>query len=229
MARCGVASRRESDKIIAAGNVSIDGRQAKPGDLVSRDSVVMVYGRKISLPEETTVMVYNKPVGVTCTERDPHADRIITDEIDSDTRLTYAGRLDRDSEGLIIMTDDGRLIDAMMRGSAMHEKEYFVRVDRSISDKQLKKLSSGIYIRELDITTRPCEVIRQDENSFTIVLTQGLNRQIRRMCAEIGLNVVGLKRTRVMNIHLDDLQVGASRFLTDQEKKELYSLCGLHI
>ncbi len=229
LARCGVASRRGADKLIESGVVYIDGRVAVPGDQVDKKSRVIVSGRPVKLPDEHIVMAYYKPVGVTCTEKDEHAERIITDEIESDRRLTYAGRLDKDSEGLIIMTDDGILINAMMRGSSMHEKEYEVSVDTKISDKQIIQLRKGVYLEELDVTTRPCKVRRTGDNTFNIILTQGLNRQIRRMCSEIGCNVMSIKRTRVMNIRLGDLQVGASRNLTDEEKNTLYSECGLHI
>ena len=229
LARCGVASRRGADKLIESGVVYIDGRVAVPGDQADDKSNVIVSGRPVKLPDEHIVMAYYKPVGVTCTEKDEHAERLITDEIISDRRLTYAGRLDKDSEGLIIMTDDGILINAMMRGSSMHEKEYEVSVDTKLTDKQIALLREGIYIGELDVTTRPCKVRRTGDNTFNIILTQGLNRQIRRMCSEIGCNVMSIKRTRVMNIRLGDLQVGASRNLTDEEKNTLYSECGLHI
>ncbi len=229
LARCGVASRRGADKLIESGEVYIDGRVAVPGDQVDNESNVTVSGKAVRLPDEHIVMAYYKPVGVTCTEKDEHADRIITDEVRSDRRLTYAGRLDKDSEGLIIMTDDGILINAMMRGSSMHEKEYEVSVDTKLTDKQIMQLREGIYIEELDATTRPCKVKRTGNNTFNIILTQGLNRQIRRMCYKIGCNVMSIKRTRVMNIRLGDLQVGASRNLTDEEKSALYRACGLHI
>lgn len=229
LARCGVASRRGADKLIESGAVYIDGRVAVPGDQVDSKSNVIVSGKPVRLPDEHIVMAYYKPVGVTSTEKDQHADRIITDEIKCDRRLTYAGRLDKDSEGLILMTDDGILINAMMRGSAMHEKEYEVSVDTKLTDKQIIQLREGIYIEELDVTTRPCKVRRTGDNTFNIILTQGLNRQIRRMCSKIGCNVMSIKRTRVMNIRLGDLQVGASRNLTEEEKTTLYLECGLHI
>ena len=229
LAKCGICSRRGADELILKGEVTIDGRTASLGDEVVPGMVVCVSGKGISLPEDTIVIAYYKPVGVTCSEKDSHADRLVTDEISSDRRLTYAGRLDRDSEGLLIMTDDGDLINAMMRGSNFHEKEYEVTVDKIIGDIELNKLASGIYIEELDTTTRPCEVKRTSETSFDIVLTQGLNRQIRRMCESLGYKVMKLRRTRVMNVTLGNLQVGASRILSPEEKKRLYFDCGLHI
>ncbi|MBQ8947065.1 MAG: rRNA pseudouridine synthase [Lachnospiraceae bacterium] len=228
IARCGVTSRRGADKLISSGCVMIDGRAAVAGDQVDNTTCVLVNGKRISLPEDYSVIAYYKPVGVTCSEKDSHAERLVTDEINSDRRLTYAGRLDKDSEGLLILTDDGALINAMMKSSEMHEKEYEVTVSGSISDEQLDHLSRGIYLKELGIKTRPCRVRRINSKTFYITLTQGLNRQIRRMCASEGLKVTKLKRTRVMNILLGDLQVGASRKLTEEELKRLYSDCGLH-
>lgn len=233
LAKCGVCSRRNADTLIENGEVMIDGRTATIGDDVTDGMTVTVSGKEISLPEETTVIVYYKPVGVTCTENDDHADRIISNEISPEMtggkRVTYAGRLDKDSEGLMILTDDGDLIDAMMRGSHQHEKEYEVEVDKKLDEVYIKNMRNGIYLKELDTTTRPCKVEKTGDRSFRIVLTQGLNRQIRRMCESQGLSVLRLKRTRVMNITLDKMQVGASRKLTSEEKKELYSECGLHI
>lgn len=233
MAKCGVCSRREADELIKNGEVTINGRTAVIGDEAGDDDEVSVSGRPISLPDDSVVIAYYKPAGVVCTERDPHADRIISDEIPTSVtdgkRVTYAGRLDKDSEGLIILTDDGDLIDAMMRGSHMHEKEYEVTVDKPLRDSDIKNMRNGIRLEELDTVTRPCKVTRTGDRSFNIILTQGLNRQIRRMCASLGLNVVSLRRTRVMNINLKNMQVGASRKLTSEEKKTLYSECGLHI
>ncbi|MBO4899459.1 MAG: pseudouridine synthase [Lachnospiraceae bacterium] len=229
LAKCGICSRRGADELILKGEVIIDGRCALLGDEVSDGMKVCVSGEEISLPDDTVVMAYYKPVGVTCSEKDSHADRLVTDEISSDRRLTYAGRLDKDSEGLLIMTDDGDLINSMMRGANLHEKEYEVTVDKIISDIELGKLASGIYLEDLDTTTRPCKVTRTSDTSFNIVLTQGLNRQIRRMCESLGYKVLTLRRTRVMNVTLGNLQVGASRILSPEEKKTLYSDCGLHI
>lgn len=228
LARCGVCSRRAADNIINEGRVVVDGMTASLGIVVDENSEVYVDGKKISLPSDRLVLAYYKPVGVTCTEKDPHAKRIVTDEIIADRRVTYAGRLDKDSEGLLLLTDDGELINSMMRGSNAHEKEYEVIVNRPIDDDFIKKMSSGVYLKDLDTTTRPCVVRKTSNNSFNIVLTQGLNRQIRRMCENFGLKVTKLKRTRVMNITLRDLQVGASRKLTDEELSELCLLLGLH-
>ena len=239
LARCGVCSRRDADRLIESGQVTIDGHAATLGETVTSGSDVRVSGRKIALKDDSVVVAYYKPVGVTCTARDSHAVRTVLDEISSDRqlfdligrdrRLTYAGRLDKDSEGLLILTDDGDLIDAMMRSSNMHEKEYEIILDKPVTEDIIKKMSSGIYIEELHRKTRRCKVTKTGEFSLNIVLTQGLNRQIRRMCDYFGLRVLSLKRTRVMNVELKNLQVGASRILTSEEKKQLYSECGLHI
>jgi len=228
LARAGVCSRRGADKLVESGKVHINNTIAVMGADVNEGDYVTVDGKPVSLPEESIVVAYYKPIGVTCSEKDDHAQRLVVDEVKSDRRLTYAGRLDRDSEGLLLMTDDGNLINAMMKGSNRHEKEYIVAVDRLLTDEMIAKMASGLYLKELETKTRPCKITREDDKTFRIILTQGLNRQIRRMCKAVGVNVVSLKRTRVMNIALGNMQVGASRNLTEEELKELYFQCGLH-
>lgn len=186
IAACGLCSRREADRLILEGAVTVDGLTARPGMQVNGDETVQVRGKTLDAPGSHVVVAWYKPVGVTCTERDPHAQKTIKDAFRYPVRLTYAGRLDRDSEGLLLMTNDGALIEAMMRGKNGHEKEYIVRTRSRISDGDLYRLSRGIYLRELDQTTRPCTVERLGERTFRIVLTQGLNRQIRRMCKALG-------------------------------------------
>ena len=229
LARAGVCSRRGADKVIEDRRVTVNGQLAVLGMDIQELDVVCVDGKQVSLPDSSIVLAYYKPIGVTCSEKDEHAERLVVNEVKSDRRLTYAGRLDRDSEGLLIMTDDGELINAMMKGANKHEKEYIVTVNRAIKPEMLQKMASGIYIEELDTTTRPCEIEQIDNKSFKIILTQGLNRQIRRMCDAVGLKVVKLKRTRVMNVELKNLQVGASRDIVGEEKKLLYLGCGLHM
>lgn len=228
LARSGVCSRRGADKLIEEGVVVVNGVLAAPGLNVGEEDIVEVNGKRVFLPKESIVLAYYKPVGVTCSEKDDHATRLVVDEVKCDRRITYAGRLDRDSEGLLLLTDDGELINSMMKGSNKHEKEYVVTVNKTISDSQIEKMAAGIYLKELDRRTRPCKITKISDKSFNIILTQGLNRQIRRMCKAVGLEVVSLKRTRVMNISLENLQVGASRELSYDEKNELYMLCGLH-
>ncbi|MDE7358498.1 MAG: pseudouridine synthase, partial [Lachnospiraceae bacterium] len=168
-----------------------------------------------------------KPVGVVCSERDAHAGRLVTKEIGYHKRVTYAGRLDKDSEGLLLLTNDGDLIDAMMRGKNGHEKEYIVKADRKWEDSAVERMREGVYLEELGQTTRPCEIERIGEKTLRLVLTQGLNRQIRRMCEAQGCRVKSLKRTRVINIRLEKLKPGEYRELTGKEREELYQLCGL--
>jgi 23S rRNA pseudouridine2604 synthase len=226
LAQCGVCSRRDADKLIASGRVLVNGSTAEMGQLIgSKDSVQV--GRKVLQGrEKKVVLACYKPVGVTCTERDAHADKKITDMIKYPVRVTYAGRLDRDSEGLLLLSNDGDLIDAMMRGANGHEKEYVVKVNKEITAGFLSKMSQGIFLKELQVTTRPCEVTQIGKYTFRIVLTQGLNRQIRRMCKELGFQVQSLKRIRVMNVGLGDLKPGEYRELTVQESAELYRRAG---
>ena len=167
------------------------------------------------------VLAFYKPVGVTCTERDPHAEKKIMDLIHYPERLTYAGRLDKDSEGLILLTNDGDLINAMMRGANRHEKEYIVKTDREITPDFLDKMRNGVYLKELDITTRECRIEKTGKYTFRIILTQGVNRQIRRMCEACGVKVKALKRIRVMNILLGDLKPGEWREITGEELEQL--------
>ncbi len=228
LAECGVASRRDSDRIIEEGRVTVNGGAAAPGARIypGRDEV-RLDGKLLEGPRKKVVIAWYKPVGVTCTARDPHAGRTVTDAFRTRERLTYAGRLDRDSEGLLIMTNDGGLIDAMMRGANGHEKEYIVRTGRRISDAGLQHMRKGVYLRELDVTTRPCEIERLGEYTLRFVLTQGLNNQIRRMVRCEGSEVKRLKRIRVLNVGLGALKPGEQREVTGAELEELYRLAGL--
>ena len=179
LAACGICSRREADRLIEAGKVTVDGQIASKGMQISGQESIIVNNRTVSGKNEKVVLAYYKPVGVTCTEKDRHAERKVCDELKYPIRLTYAGRLDKDSEGLLLMTNDGDLIDNMMRGANCHEKEYQVRVDRVVTDSFLEGMASGVYLEDLDMTTRKCRVRRTGRYSFSMVLTQGVNRQIR--------------------------------------------------
>ncbi|MBO5487679.1 MAG: rRNA pseudouridine synthase, partial [Eubacterium sp.] len=151
LAQCGVCSRREADKLIEQGRVKVNGQIAVAGQQVSEADEIQVNKKILQGRAEKKVLAFYKPIGVTCTEKDRHAERIITDMIDYPIRVTYAGRLDRDSEGLLLLTNDGDLIDAMMRGANRHEKEYVVRVDKEITDVFLEKMASGIFLKELEL------------------------------------------------------------------------------
>lgn len=226
---CGICSRREADKLISSGRITVNGLVPMAGDSVLESDVVCLDGKEITPQKELTYLAYYKPVGTVCTKDDPHAERTIFDDIGKTGSLTYAGRLDKDSEGILIITDDGKLIDAMMRGRNAHEKEYVVSVDRKVTQDFLTKMSRGVYLQELDKTTRPCKIWATSDHSFKIVLTQGLNRQIRRMCSELGMEVLKLKRIRIMSIKLDDLGLKPGEFvrLSDEEVKKLYQETGI--
>lgn len=227
LASCGVCSRRDADKLIEAGLVCIDGEKAVAGRKVTGQEQIMVRGKQLQTPEKKVVFAYYKPVGVVCTERDPHADRIVTKELGLPKRVTYAGRLDKDSEGLLLLTNDGALIEAMMRGKNGHEKEYIVKTDKKWEKEALQHMREGVYLEELAKTTRPCRIELIGDKTLRMTLTQGLNRQIRRMCRTQGHRVTGLKRTRVINIRLDGLKPGEYRKLSQEEKADLYRICGL--
>lgn len=228
LASCGAASRREADKIVSEGRVTINGEIATTGSKVSDGDIVTLNGKVIKPNEDKVVLAYYKPVGVTVTEKDAHAARTIASEIKYPVRVTYAGRLDKDSEGLLLLTNDGDLIDAVMRGANMHDKEYIVKTDKKVDENFAAKMRSGIYLKELKATTRACQVEILGPYTFSIILTQGLNRQIRRMCETLGYKVKSLKRIRVMNIKLNNLKPGEYRELIEEERRELYRLAGLH-
>lgn len=223
IALCGICSRREADTLIEAKRIKINGNLAEPGSKVTVNDEVTLDGKPVK-PEEKKVVAYYKPVGVTCTEADVHANVTLTDAFKYPTRLTYAGRLDEESEGLLIMTNDGDLIHMMMLGSNNHEKEYEVEVDKSIEPIILERMRKGLYLYDLEVTTKPCKIESITDKKFKITLTQGLNRQIRRMCFECGLDVVKLKRIRVCNILVEDLEPNGYREITGSELDELYRM-----
>ncbi len=225
LAACGLCSRRDADRLIAQGRVEVDGKKAETGMQVSGREHITVNGKPLHGKEEKVVLAYYKPVGVTCTEKDRFADKKITDMVKFPVRVTYAGRLDKDSEGLMLLTNDGDLIDAMMRGSAGHEKEYLVKVNREITQGFLEKMRAGVYLSELDIVTRPCQVEKNGKFQFKIILTQGVNRQIKRMTGELGYRVIAIKRIRILNICLKGLKTGEFRRLSQEEARVLYNSC----
>lgn len=227
LAECGVCSRREADRLIEQGRVQVNHALAHSGMQVSSHDLVEVNAKAVRPLEKTIVLAYNKPLGVTCTEKDAHAARTLKQALQYPVRLTYAGRLDRDSEGLLIMTNDGELIQRMMKGSAGHEKEYVVKVNKPLTPDFLSGMAAGVYLKELEQTTRPCKVEAAGKYTFHITLTQGLNRQIRRMCRYFGYEVESLRRIRVLNIELGSLASNQYRELTAQEKTTLYALCGM--
>lgn len=227
LAECGICSRREADKLIDQGRVKVNGQKAVSGVQVCDRDIVEVNGKRVKAVSAKVVLAYHKPAGVTCTEKDRHAEKTIVEAVKYPVRLTYAGRLDKESDGLMIMTNDGGLIQRMMKGANCHEKEYIVKVDRELTEEFLLAMSKGVYLKELDETTRPCELELIGKYTFKIVLTQGLNRQIRRMCECFGYKVKALTRIRVMNIELAGLKSGEYRELKGEELSKLYRLCGM--
>ncbi len=227
LAECGICSRREADRMIDLGLVKVDGIVATMGTRVTQRNTVAVNGKTVQLRNQKVVLAFYKPVGITCTEKDAHAKVTITEYLKYPIRVTYAGRLDKDSEGLMIMSNDGELIQRMTRSVNKHEKEYVVKVNKQIDDSFLEKMRNGIYLKELEATTRTCVVEKTGPYTFRIILTQGLNRQIRRMCEALGYRVMQLKRIRVMNIELGNLKIGAYRELQGEELEELYRQTGI--
>lgn len=229
LAHAGVCSRRDADKLIEQGRVLVNGKLPVIGQTVSGADHITVNGKPIQGNKKTVVLAYYKPIGVTCTERDPHAEKKLADMIHYPVRVTYAGRLDKDSEGLLLLTNDGELIQGMMRGANRHEKEYIVKVNKEITPDFLQKMSQGLYLEELDIRTRECKAEKIGKFTFRIVLTQGVNRQIRRMCEVCGYKVSGLKRVRVMHVELGNLKPGEYRELPREDIEHLYRDCGMLI
>lgn len=222
LAACGICSRREADRLTEKGRVLVNGKKAENGMLVDDSDEITVNGRTVSGKNDKVVLAYYKPAGVTCTEKDRFAEKTIANQVKYPVRVTYAGRLDKDSEGLMLLTNDGDLIHAMMQGSAGHEKEYTVRVNGEVTDEFVKKMQAGVYLRELAVTTRPCKIRKTGKTTFQIILTQGVNRQIKRMVKELGYRTLFIKRVRVVNIQLGSLRPGQFRPLTEWERQELY-------
>jgi len=222
LAECGICSRRDADKLISEGKVTVNGKPAVMGMKIQETDRVIVGKKVLGGKDKKVVLAYYKPIGVVCTERDKHAEKKVMEEIGFPIRITYAGRLDKESEGLLLLSNDGDLIQRIMRAKNRHEKEYVVKVKQEITDTFLEKMSEGVYLKELEIKTRPCYVEKTGKYTFKIILTQGVNRQIRRMCKELGTEVVSLKRIRVMNITLDGLKPGEYRMLYGEEKELLY-------
>ena len=223
----GFCSRREADRLIEEGRVLIDGRKAVLGERIEQGQEVLVDGKEIVSEERLILLLLNKPAGVECTTDRMNPDNII-DFVGHEKRIFPIGRLDKNSTGLILLTNAGSLSDRILRGSNFHEKEYEVKVNRAVTDRFLKKMSEGVTIfidnEKRTVKTRPCRVLRKGVNSFTIVLTQGFNRQIRRMCRALGFEVTALKRVRIMNIKLGDLPEGKVRSVSEEELAGLLKL-----
>lgn len=220
----GYCSRREADRLVGEGRVFIDGNMADMGSRVMPGQKVYVDGKAVVPEEENILIAVNKPRGIVCTTTDKQGANNIVDFLGCDKRIYPVGRLDKDSEGLLLMTNDGELMNNILTGKNEHEKEYIVEVDKNLSDDFERRMSEPMYLKELDKTTRPCRVIKTGKKTFRIILKQGLNRQIRRMCSNLGYKVVKLKRIRIMNIELNDLPAGAIRKIEGSEYEELMNL-----
>ena len=220
----GYCSRREADRLVGEGRVFIDGNMADMGSRVMPGQKAYVDGKAVVPEEENILIAVNKPRGIVCTTTDKQGANNIVDFLGCDKRIYPVGRLDKDSEGLLLMTNDGELMNNILTGKNEHEKEYIVEVDKNLSDDFERRMSEPMYLKELDKTTRPCRVIKTGKKTFRIILKQGLNRQIRRMCSNLGYKVVKLKRIRIMNIELNDLPAGATRKIEDSEYEKLMNL-----
>lgn len=232
LASIGVCSRREADKAIEAGRVMINGQVIELGATVGDDDLVSFDGRYIGMGKDVEkikpiIIAFNKPEGLVCTTSDNDGAMNVVDYIGMKERIYPVGRLDKDSSGLLLLTNQGSLTNSLLRAANYHEKEYIVKVNKDIDDEFIEKMSNGIYLYELKTKTRKCKVKKLNKNTFSIVLTQGLNRQIRRMCAVCDRKVQKLNRVRIVNIKLDGLAVGDYRNLSEEETKKLYKELGI--
>lgn len=217
----GFCSRREADSLIENGEVTINGKLAVKGNRVTEADVVLVSGKPLKTKDKTVYLAFNKPVGITCTTDLNDKSNIIS-FIKYKTRIFPIGRLDKPSEGLIFLTNDGDIVNKILRAGNNHEKEYVVTIDKPVDNNFVKRMSNGVHI--LGTVTKKCKVKQEGYNRFRITLTQGLNRQIRRMCEALGFKVLSLKRVRIMNISLDNLPSGKWRYFTEKEVKEITNL-----
>lgn len=232
LASIGVCSRREADKAIEAGRVMINGQVVELGATVGDEDLVSFDGRYIGMGKyvekiKPIIIAFNKPEGLVCTTSDNDGAMNVVDYIGMKERIYPVGRLDKDSSGLLLLTNQGSLTNSLLRAANYHEKEYIVKVNKDIDDAFINKMANGIYLYELKTKTRKCKVKKLNKNTFSIVLTQGLNRQIRRMCLACGMKVQKLNRVRIVNIKLDGLALGDYRNLSDEEVKKLYKELGI--
>ncbi|SLJ90217.1 MULTISPECIES: pseudouridine synthase [unclassified Paenibacillus] len=218
----GYCSRRETNRLIAAGRITINGKVCEKGADVEPEDIVLIDGQEISYNDrEPVYLALNKPIGIVCTAAEQVEGNIIQ-YVNYPSRIFAIGRLDKASEGLIFLTNDGDIVNKMMRSEHNHDKEYVVTVDKPVTDEFVRAMSQGVEI--MNVVTKPCEVYKHSENVFRIILTQGLNLQIRRMCKALGYRVLKLERIRIMNVTLDGLERGQWRHLEKQELENLLSM-----
>ena len=223
LSAAGVCSRREADRQMEAGNVTIDGHLAEAGSRVLPGQKVLFQGTLVEKEEERILLAFHKPVGIDCTAEKREKNNIV-DFIHYPKRIYPVGRLDKDSSGLIFLTNQGDMVNKMMRAANMHEREYVVTVNKPLTEFFLRGMAHGVPLAELGVTTRKCLVKKQGKRKFGIVLTQGYNRQIRRMCEYFDYRVESLKRVRIMNISLGDLQPGEYRHITEKEFSQMQKM-----
>mgnify|MGYP000027053639 CR=1 FL=1 len=224
LSEAGFCSRREADSLIRNGRVTVEGHVAEPGERITTDTVVFVDGKPVKKVEKKVLLLFHKPRGVVCSTRKQRQETTVTEYLNYPVRIYPIGRLDKESEGLLLLTNQGDLVNKIMRSTNAHEKEYIVTVDKVLTDEFIKQMSEGVWLEELERKTLPCKVRKQGERRFSIILTQGLNRQIRRMCQACGYRVHLLRRVRIMNIQLGGLKTGEYRKVTGEEYKRLIKL-----
>lgn len=220
LSEAGFCSRREADRMIEQGRISVDGERALQGMRVLPSQRIMADGKEVIREEERIILAVNKPAGIVCTSARHSGERNIVDFVNYPKRVYPVGRLDKNSEGLILMTNQGDIVNTVLKASNYHEKEYIVTVNKPVTQEFLTAMREGVPVN--GTVTRSCRVKREGKKSFRIILTQGLNRQIRRMCEYLGYRVESLIRIRIMNICLGDLPLGEYRPLTQEEIRELY-------
>ena len=220
----GVCSRREADRLTEAGRVTVRGTVVSTGEKIFPDEEICIDGKPKKKQEKKILLLFHKPRGIVCTTSDKDRAENIVEMLSYPERIYPIGRLDKESEGLILMTNQGDLVNKIMRSTNAHEKEYIVTVDKVLTDEFIKQMSEGVWLEELERKTLPCKVRKQGERRFSIILTQGLNRQIRRMCQACGYRVHLLRRVRIMNIQLGGLKTGEYRKVTGEEYKRLIKL-----
>lgn len=222
LSESGICSRREADRLIEAGKVLVDGHPASMGMKIRPGQQVLCDGKPVEKKDRPVLLAVNKPRGIVCTTSDKDRAENIVEFLQYPVRIYPVGRLDKDSEGLLLMTNQGELVNQILRARNGHEKEYVVTVNRPVTSEFIRHMSSGVAI--LDTVTRPCQAEKTGEYSFRIILTQGLNRQIRRMCEALGFTVTRLRRIRIMNLTLGTLKAGEYREITGKELMELKQL-----
>ena len=231
LSECGYCSRRKADEFIERGRITINGNVAKLGDKVMPGDKVMAGNKEVNSDDELVLLAFNKPRGITCTAYRGDENNIM-DYINYGKKLQYIGRLDKNSEGLLLLTNDGDISNAISKSRNEHEKEYIVTVDKDITDDFIEQMVSGVHISDPDTgerwVTKPCKITKLGKNTFSLTLTQGIKRQIRRMCEKLGYKVYRLRRIRVMNIRLGSLPLGQYRELTEEEISELKTMLGMN-